>query len=270
LLQDQLVPDLLSFTDLVVHAERGAALPCLPCIEVGGSPFCFGSGGSECTLTSDSENQQNALYAKAITFFPNPNLDSDGSLSTTVPLPGGITGDARRGGEVFDELACASCHPEPLFTIDQLRGFDITSLGQPVRMRNVGTPVFIPLRAHCQDGNRPSGFDGSQGFTVPTLRGIWDTFPLLVSGAAGLGAVGSEPAFSPSCTPGSAGCCAELQSPLNPGGIAVPPQHLEVTTKDPIRALLTPPLAVPGTGHGTALALSPSDLDALIAYLRSL
>ena len=50
----------------------------------------------------------------------------------------------------------------------------------------------------------------------------------------------------------------------------MPAQHLAVTTKDPIRALLTPPLAVPGTGHGTALALSVDDLNALIAYIRSL
>ena len=197
-------------------------------------------------------------------------MNADGSLSTTVPLPGGLTGDAVRGGEVFDQLACASCHPEPLFTIDQLRAFDITTLGQPVRMRDVGTPIFIPLRADCQDDRRPNGNDGSAGFTVPTLRGIWDTFPLLVSGSAGLATVGPEPAFSPSCEPGSSGCCAELQSPLNPGGIAVPAQHLAVTTKDPIRAVLTPPLAVAGTGHGPALSLSPSDLDALIAYIRSL
>jgi len=161
LLQDQLVPDLLAFTDLVVHAERAGFLPCTPCIEVGGSPFCF--GGGSCDLTSDSENQQNASYAKAITFFPNPNLNTDGSLSTAVPLPGGLTGDARRGADLFDQLACRSCHPEPLFTIDQLRGFDITTLGQPVRMRNVDTPVFIPLRAQCQDGNRPTGFDRCLG-----------------------------------------------------------------------------------------------------------
>ena len=270
LLQDQLVPDLLSFTDLVVHAERGGTLPCVPCLEVGGNPFCFGSGGSECTLTSDSENQQNALYAKAITFFPNPNLNTDGSFSTAVPLPGGSTGDARRGAEVFDQLACQSCHPEPLFTIDQLRGFELSGLGQPVRMRDVATPVFIPLRTRCQDGQRPTGIDGSSGFTVPTLRGIWDTFPLLVSGSAGLGAFGSEPAFTLPCTVGSAGCCAQLASPLNPGGISVPAQHLDVTTKDAIRAVLTPPLAVPGSGHGAALGLSASDLDALIAYIRSL
>jgi hypothetical protein len=269
LLQDQLVPDLTAFTDIVVHAERGGPLPCIPCVDLNGSPFCFGSGGSECTLTSDAESFANASYARAITFFPNPNLDADGALSTTVPLPGGLTGDARRGSEVFDELACGSCHPEPLFTIDQFRSLDTTTLGQPVRMREVETPVLIPLRAKCQDSQRPSGFEGSTGFSVPTLRGIWDTFPLLMSGSAGLGAVGAEPAFT-ACTPGSAGCCAQLLSPLNPGGFAVPEQHLAVTTKDPLRALLTPPLAVPGSGHGTALGLSASDLSALIAYLRSL
>lgn len=268
LLQDQLVPDLLAFTDIVVQAERGGPVPCLPCIEINGTPTCFGAGG--CNVTSISENAQNALYTKAITFFPNPNLNADGSLSTAVPLPGGVTGDAVRGATVFGQLQCQRCHPAPQFTIDQLRAFDSSTLGQPIRMRETHTPVLIPLREKCQDANRPTGFDGTSGFTVPTLRGIWDTFPLLVSGSAGLGAVGSEPAFSGSCTPGGAGCCTELASPLNPSGIAVPPQHLEVTTKDAMRALLTPPLAVPGSGHGAALGLSASDLNALMAYMRSL
>jgi YVTN family beta-propeller protein len=268
LLQDQLVPDLAAFTDIVVHAERGGAVPCITCIELSGSFFCLGGEGT-CDQTSVSENQQNTSYAKAVTFFPNPNLAADGSFSTTVPLPGGATGDARHGSEVFDLLGCTGCHAEPLFTIDQFRAFETTSLGQPLRMREVSTPVFIPLRAQCQDVNRPTGFDGSSGFSVPTLRGIWDTFPLLMSGAAGLGAVGPEPAFAP-CTPGASGCCTQLASPLNPGGIAVPEQHLTVTTKDAIRAVLTSPLAVPGTGHGAALGLSPTDLNALIAYIRSL
>src|SRR5262249_25649393 len=172
--------------------------------------------------------------------------------------------------ELFDQLACQSCHPEPLFTIDQLRVFETSTLGQPVRMREVGTPVFIPLRAKCQDVQRPAGQDGSAGFTVPTLRGVWDTFPLLLSGSAGLGAVGAEPAFTPSCTPGAAGCCAQLRSPLNTAGITVPEEHLAATAKDALRAVLTAPLAVPGTGHGAALGLSATDLNALIAYVRSL
>jgi hypothetical protein len=136
-------------------------------------------------------------------------------------------------------------------------------------MRDVATPVAIPLRALCQDFSRPPGFDGSSGFTVPTLRGIWDTFPLLLSGSAGLTFAGPEPSFSP-CTPGSAGCCSQLASPLNPGGITVPEQHLELSTKDALRAVLTPPLAVSGYGHGAALGLSPTELNDLIAYLRSL
>ena len=52
--------------------------------------------------------------------------------------------------------------------------------------------------------------------------------------------------------------------------MVVPGQYLDVRTKDALRAVLTPPLAVPGTGHGAALGLTPGDLDALIAYLRSL
>src|SRR5439155_25651894 len=47
-------------------------------------------------------------------------------------------------------------------------------------------------------------------------------------------------------------------------------QHLAVATKDAMRAVLTPPLATAGTGHGAALGLPASDLDALVAYLRSL
>lgn len=271
LLQDQLLPDLVAFTDVVVHVERGGPI-CTPCTELNGSFACFPGPEGTCTMTSNLETQQNTLYAKGVTFFPNPNLAADGSLSTAVPLPGGGTGDAVRGETVFEQLACATCHPEPLFTVDQFRVFNLNGFGaiQSVRMREAGTPVRIPLRARCQDANRPTGADGSVGFGVPTLRGIWDTFPLLMSGAAGLGAVGTEPIFSPSCTSGSNGCCTELASPLNPGGNPVPEQHLAVTTKDAMRAVLTAPLAMPGTGHGAALALSASDLDALIAYLRSL
>jgi hypothetical protein len=133
----------------------------------------------------------------------------------------------------------------------------------------VQTPVHLPLRSQCQDAARPAGVDGSAGFGVPTLRGIWDTFPLLMSGAAGLTVVGSDPPFGP-CTPGSSGCCTQLQSPLNPGGTPVPPQYLEIDTKDALRAMLTTPLAVPGSGHGSALTLTPQELNDLMAYLRSL
>ncbi len=271
LLQDQLVPDLVAFTDLVVHVERGGPF-CTPCTEANGVFNCTAEFFGPCFLTSNAEVQANASYAKAVTFFPNPNLNADGSFSTAVPLPGGGTGDAVRGETVFDRLACATCHPAPLFTIDEFRAFTGggLTLGQPRRMRDTSTPVLIPLRRKCQDASRPTGVDGSAGFGVPGLRGIWDTFPLLVSGAAGLQAVGPEPAFTSPCTAGSSGCCTQLQSPLNPGGTPVPEQHLAVSTKDPLRALLTAPLAVAGTAHGRALGLPDGDLDALIAYLRSL
>jgi YVTN family beta-propeller protein len=270
LLQDQLLPDLVAFTDIVVHIERFGPI-CTPCTELNGNFTCFPAPEGTCTMTSNSENQQNTLYAKAVTFFPNPNLNADGSFSTGVPLPGGLSGNALNGEVVFDQLACATCHPEPMFTLDQFRVFQPSGFNfiQSVRMREVQTPVHLPLRSLCQDANRPTGVDGSAGFGVPTLRGIWDTFPLLMSGSAGLQAVGPEPTFGP-CTPGSSGCCAQLQSPLNPGGMPVPPQYLEVSTKDALRATLTAPLAVPGSGHGAALALTAQELNDLIAYLRSL
>jgi DNA-binding beta-propeller fold protein YncE len=269
LLQDQLLPDLVAFTDVVVHVERFGPV-CTPCTELGGVFTCFPPPDATCNMTSNAENQDNTLYAKAVTFFPNPNLNPDGSFSTALPLPGGVSGNAVHGGQLFDQLACTSCHPEPMFTIDQFRVFQPMGLSiQHVRMREVQTPVNLPLRSKCQDANRPMGVDGSSGFSVPTLRGIWDTFPLLVSGSAGLQVVGSEPAFSP-CTPGSSGCCTQLQSPLNPDGTAVPEEHLAVGTKDAMRALLTAPLAVPASGHGAALGLSATDLNDLIAYLRSL
>jgi DNA-binding beta-propeller fold protein YncE len=270
LLQDQLLPDLVAFTDIVVHVERGGPI-CTPCTELGGSFFCFPAPEGTCTLTTNAENQANTLYAKGIAFFPNPNLEPDGAFSTTVPLPGGGTGDAVHGEQVFDSLACATCHPEPMFTIDQFRVFTPVGFSvQSTRMREVLTPVHLPLRARCQDANRPTGTDGSTGFSVPTLRGIWDTFPLLMSGAAGFEVTGPEPTFTLPCTPGSSGCCTQLRSPLNPAGTPFLGQQLTVSTKDAMRALLTAPLAVPGTGHGAALALAPGDLDDLIAYLRSL
>ena len=138
-------------------------------------------------------------------------------------------------------------------------------------MRDVDTPVFIPLRAQCQDGQPADRLRRQQRLHRADAARHLGHVPAAGERLRRASAPSArEPAFSPGCTPGSAGCCAELQSPLNPGGIAVPAQHLEVTTKDAIRAVLTPPLAVPGTGHGAALGLSPSDLNALIAYIRSL
>src|SRR5262249_59533183 len=128
----------------VVHVERLGPFGCSPCVELLGVFTCF---PNSCSFTSNAENQENALYAKAITFFPNPNLAPDGSLSTAVPLPGGAIGNALHGEALFDQLACATCHPEPMFTLDQFRVFAPQSPApQPVRMRDVQTPVHLPLR----------------------------------------------------------------------------------------------------------------------------
>jgi YVTN family beta-propeller protein len=287
LLQDQLIPDLLSFTDIVVHVERGGNT-CFP--RTRQTPF-FGT----CNLTSDSENDANTVYAEAISNFPNPNVTAAGGFELAVPLPDGTTGNAVRGARLFDTLACATCHPDPLYTIDQF-GAAKTLTFPPLstRLRNVGTPPFIPLRARCQDPTRAApqicvggpqdGVDCTTsaecpkgtcqlgqpiGVSVPTLRGIWDTFPLLQSGAAGFTVVGSEPSFTPSCTQGSNGCCTELLSPVTPLGHAFTGQHLEVNARDPIMAVLT--TQNPTGQHGGDLStLSPQQLRDLDAFLRSL
>ena len=136
--------------------------------------------------------------------------------------------------------------------------------------RRAARPVLIPLRNNCQDANRPAGVDGSAGFRVPTLRGIWDTFPLLLSGSAGLGAVGPEPAFG-AVHAGLERLLHAAAEPAQPGGNrsagAAPGGHAPRTRCAPCSP---PPLAVPGTGHGAALGLTRERAGRLIAYLRSL
>ena len=65
---------------------------------------------------------------------------------------------------------------------------------------------------------------------MPTLRGIWDTFPLLQSGAAGFVPMGPEPSFTSGCT------------------------HLEVGERDPVHSVLTTqnPLGKHGGAHAIA------------------
>jgi len=288
LLQDQLIPDLLSFTDIVVHVERGGSV-CFP--RTHQTPF-FGN----CSLTSDSENDANTAYAEAITNFPNPNVAADGSFATSVALPDDLPGNALRGALLFDRLKCATCHPDPIYTIDQFGKTKTLSFPPTAtRLRDVGTPVFLPLRARCQDPTRfppricfggpadgvdcaddndclPGGMckpGAASGFNVPTLRGIWDTFPLLQSGAAGFVAMGPEPSFTPGCTQGSNGCCAELQSPVTPGGHTFTGEHLEVGERDSIHSVLTTqnPLGKHGTDPSKLRTQQLRDLN---AFLRSL
>ena len=104
----------------------------------------------------------------------------------------------------------------------------------------------LPLRNKCQDSNRPTGVDGSSGFGTPTLRGIWDTFPLLLSGSAGLEVVGAEPTFGP-----HAGLewllHARCRARSRRRATRCPSSISTSAPRDALRAMLTAPLAVVGT-----------------------
>jgi len=104
---------------------------------------------------------------------------------------------------------------------------------------------------------------------VPTLRGIWDTFPLLQSGAAGFVPMEPEPTFTAGCTQGSNGCCAELLSPVTPSGHAFTGQHVEAAERDPIHSVLTTQNAL-GQHGGDLSGLRTQQLRDLDAFLRSL
>ncbi len=335
LLQDQLVPDLRAFADLVVHLERDIpdSKTCIPCTNIG---CLFDS----CSLTSNLDMDANTVYLEDVAFFPNPNLEPDGRLSRAVELPDGGTGDAIAGKAVFDSLNCANCHPGPLYTIDQFQQTTINpgDLIRGIRMRDVGTPVHQSVRDMCQDDTRPvpkqgafcvggtnAGLSctdhaqcpggacegvcvggtndggpcftdaecpggppsnparcGHDGFGVPILRGIWDSFPLLMSGAAGMSiSPGPEPAVTCTggsnagnpCTddadcPGGACLCTDLASPVNPGGVPVPERHQVLTERNAIRSVLT--TNNPSGLHGDTAGLTPQELDDLIAFLLSL
>ncbi|MDA2929648.1 beta-propeller fold lactonase family protein [Acidobacteria bacterium AH-259-O06] len=90
-----------------------------------------------------------AVYMRALTFGPNPNLTPDGTLTET----------AERGQALFlsQETACASCHIPPLYT--------------DLQKHDVGTATS-PLEA------KGSAFD------TPSLRGIYQTAPYLHDGTA--------------------------------------------------------------------------------------
>ncbi len=335
LLQDQLIPDLRAFADLVVHLERDIpdSQACIPCTNIG---CLFDS----CSLTSNLDMDANTVYLEDVAFFPNPNLELDGGLSATVSLPDGGTGDALAGKVVFDSLNCANCHPGPLYTIDQFQQTQINpgDLIRGIRMRDVGTPVHQSVRDMCQDETRPvpkqgafcvggsnAGLSctdhaqcpggacegvcvggtndgspcftdaecpggtptnpakcGQAGFGVPILRGIWDSFPLLMSGAAGLSiSPGPEPAVTCTggsnagnpCTddadcPGGSCVCTDLASPANPGGVPVPERHEVFSERNAIRSVLT--TNNPAGLHGDTSSLTPQQLDDLIAFLLSL
>lgn len=122
---------------------------------------------------SDEEVEALTLFASLLPTPPNPFVGHDGAPPAELRLPDGRVGHPRRGLALFEGKAgCASCHPAPLYTLDQ----DPQTRG---RFLDVGTPRFMPLRAPLQDTR-------FEGFGTPSLVGSWDVFPMLTTGLAGL------------------------------------------------------------------------------------
>ncbi len=118
-----------------------------------------------------------SLFTSTLSLLPNPFVGPDGAPPTGLTLPDGRTGNPRAGMVLFEgKAACAGCHPAPYFTLDQ----DVHTRGQYL---DVATPHLFPLRAELQDATYV-------GMPVPALIGAWDVFPMLSTGAAGLGVDG--------------------------------------------------------------------------------
>ncbi|WP_425334853.1 MtsA protein [Myxococcus stipitatus] len=122
---------------------------------------------------SPSEIEALSLYTSLLATPPNPYRRTDGAPLETVTLPDGHVGSPARGRELFERRGgCLSCHPTPLYTLDQ----DAGTRGQYL---DVGTPVALPLRLEQQDL--------VVGAAPPSLVGAWDVWPLLTSATAGYG-----------------------------------------------------------------------------------
>lgn len=125
---------------------------------------------------SPEEIEALTIYASTIPVLPNPFVGADGAPVENLRLPDGHVGHPRKGVELFEGKAeCASCHPAPVFTMDQ----DPATRGKFI---DVGTPKFMPLREPMQNTR-------FEGFGTPSLLGSWDVFPMLTTGLAGMTAL---------------------------------------------------------------------------------
>lgn len=121
---------------------------------------------------TDEEVALLTLFTECIPTPPNPYVDADGVPKTSVTMPDGRTGDARRGVAVFERARCQECHPAPHFTTDQ-------DEATRARYVAVGTPLLMPIRPTMQER-------GEGRFAPPSLLGAWDVFPMFSTGTAGL------------------------------------------------------------------------------------
>jgi hypothetical protein len=170
---------------------------------------------------SPPEVEALAQYSAAIVTLPNPFVGEDGApVEGELQLFDGQRGRPRAGMSTF-ERQCASCHPAPHFTTDQ----DPATRG---RYLDVGTPEALPLRIQMQDLV-------GRGMAPPSLLGVWDIFPQLGSGSAGLKVVDGE--------------------------------RLEVGARFALRDVLE---TYGGPRHGDSAALGAQERNDLLAYLLSL
>ncbi|MCK6551316.1 MtsA protein [Myxococcota bacterium] len=174
-----------------------------------------------------TEQEESSLteYVGAIAGLPNPFVGKNGELPEALVLPDGRTGDAKAGLALFEGRAgCAqsACHPPPAFTGDD----DPKTRGT---LHVLGTPKAIPLRPELQD------LAPEHGHPPPSLMGVWDTWPLFLSGAGG--------------------------NELAPDGTIVPAQPFALRW-----ALENPAWA----GHLKGAVLSERERDDLLAYLMTL
>lgn len=171
------------------------------------------------------EKRALTLYSTLMPTPPNPYRGTDGAPPERMSLPDGAFGVPMAGRSLFHgKGGCAvrQCHPPPHYTADQ----DPKTRGL---LHHVGTPLALGLRQEMQD------MEPDYGWPAPALVGVWDYFPLLMSGAGGL--------------------------EVNPEGV------LEARHPFALRRVLEGPIA---RQHGGMSSLSASERNDLLAFLLSL
>jgi hypothetical protein len=135
----------------------------------------LGRNRFENPVPTEEEISAATEYVGAIAGLPNPFVGLDGTFPESIELPGGGRGRPAPGARIFEgKGGCANvrCHPAPVFTADQssaTRGF----------LHQTGTPIALSLRPELQDLAK------NYGQPPPSLTGVWDQFPLYLSGAGG-------------------------------------------------------------------------------------